>query len=155
MDSAAAGREATLAALIRLRLDVMPSVAAAKRTAGLPLVDEAQESRVIERVRACRPSRRTRRRCIASSSNCRRRCSATPAGTNAATLAELRDAIARIDAQLVRELDRTPAEDVDVWQPALMRSLIWRASSRQIAALRAACSANRRRSMEAPRRRLR
>src|SRR5262249_33732564 len=46
----AAGRGAVVS-LIRLRCDLMPSIAAAKRAAGLPIEDRAQEARVIERVR--------------------------------------------------------------------------------------------------------
>jgi cyclohexadienyl dehydratase len=123
MDSAAAGREA-VAALIRLRLDLMPSVAAAKRAAGLPLLDEAQEARVIERVRglSSRPAHAEAvyRQLIEMAKAVQR---AAPAPANPAGLAELRDAIARIDAPLVLELDRAPARDVDVWQPVLSRSL--------------------------------
>ena len=48
---AAATRE-SIAAFIGLRLDLMPRIAAAKRAAGKPIVDPAQEARVIERVRA-------------------------------------------------------------------------------------------------------
>src|SRR5262249_37204135 len=113
MDTSASGREA-VAALIRLRLHLMPSVAAAKQAAGLPLVDEAQEARVIERVRGLSThaahTETVYRQLIELSKSVQR---AAPPSANSASLAELRDAIARVDAQLVRELDRAPGGDAE------------------------------------------
>lgn len=110
-------------ALVRLRLALMPMVAAAKRDAGAPLADTAQERRVVDRARSWSVApgphidaafaalidlaKLVQRRATGSAS--------------APPLAVLRDAIANVDRQLVRELDRLaaePASPVD-WAAAL------------------------------------
>lgn len=121
VDPAAAGRE-SVAALIRLRLDLMPAVAGAKRAAGLPIEDRAQEARVIERVRALssNPDRTAAvyDQLIEMAKAVQR---AAPAPAGAIPLSELRDAIGRIDVALVRALDSAPAGSAARWQVTLQR----------------------------------
>jgi cyclohexadienyl dehydratase len=107
MDAARAGREA-VAALIRVRLELMPAVGAAKRKAGLPIEDKMQERRVLIRVAAQRPAHPVRlanvyRELINLAKVVQRAHASTPA---TAQLEMLRDAITRIDQQLVPEVDR-------------------------------------------------
>jgi cyclohexadienyl dehydratase len=120
---AGATREA-VAAFIGLRLALMPRIAAAKRAAGRPLVDTAQEQRVLERVRAqsTRPAytEAVYRQLIELAKIVQRDAPATEAG---ASLDELRAAVARIDTALVRELDRTTAAAVEPWQTSLSRTM--------------------------------
>ena len=122
-DPATASRD-SVAALIRLRLDIMPSVAAVKRAAGLPIEDPAQEERVIERARAgsSQPARAEAvyRSLIAMAKSVEE---AAPAPDTAASLADLRGAIGRVDAQLLRELDRAPHGSVEQWQVVLEQNL--------------------------------
>jgi cyclohexadienyl dehydratase len=122
-DPAAASRE-SVAALIRLRLDLMPSVAAAKRAAGLPIEDRAQEERVIERARhaSSHPERAAAvyRSLIAMAKSVQQ---AAPSPDTPASLTDLRDAIGRIDAQLLRELDRAPSGSPAPWQIVLADNL--------------------------------
>jgi cyclohexadienyl dehydratase len=121
MDADAAGRE-SVAALIRLRLDLMPAVAAAKRAAGLPIEDRAQEARVIERVRglSSNPDRTAAvyEQLIAMAKAVEH---ATPAPDAAIPLSALRDAIGRIDVVLVRALDSAPPSASATWQATLQR----------------------------------
>jgi len=123
MDPATATREA-VAALVGLRLDPMPSVAAAKRAAGQPIEDRAQEARVIERVRSlsATPDRTAAvyGQLIEMAKTVQQN---APPPAQSASLAELRDAITRVDAQLVRELDRLPPTSTEVWHTALQRSV--------------------------------
>jgi cyclohexadienyl dehydratase len=122
-DPATASRD-SVAALIRLRLDLMPSVAAAKRAAGLPIEDRAQEERVIARARAAstQPARAEAvyRSLIALAKSVQQ---AAPAPETPASLATLRDAIGRVDAQLLRELDRAPGGSPAQWQVVLADNL--------------------------------
>lgn len=114
MDAARAGREA-VAALIRVRLELMPAVAAAKRKAGVPIEDKMQERRVLIRVAALKPVHAARmanvyRELIALAKVVQHAHASTPA---TASLESLRDAITRLDQQLVPEVDRalgTPGE---------------------------------------------
>jgi cyclohexadienyl dehydratase len=121
MDAAASGRE-SVAALIRLRLDLMPAVAAAKRAAGLPIEDRAQEARVIERVRglSANPDRTAAvyEQLIALAKAVEH---ATPAPDGAIPLSALRDAIGRVDGALVRTLDSAPPSASADWQGTLER----------------------------------
>jgi cyclohexadienyl dehydratase len=121
LDPNAAGRE-SVAALIRLRLDLMPAVAAAKRAAGLPIEDRMQEARVIERVRglSANPDRTAAvygqliemAKAVEGD---------TPAPDAAIPLSALRDAIGRVDVALVRALDSAPASASARWQITLQR----------------------------------
>lgn len=116
---------AAVVSLIRLRLELMPSVAAAKQAAGLPIEDRAQEARVIARVRelSAQPERSTAvyRQLIALAKGVQR---SAPAPQSSASLDELRAALGRVDAQLVRELDRSPQGSFQEWRAALQPSLI-------------------------------
>lgn len=121
VDPAAAGRE-SVAALIRLRLDLMPAVAAAKRAAGLPVEDRAQELRVIERVRglSANPNRTGAvYDQLIEMAKAVQRGAPVPEGT--VGLSDLRDAIGRIDMTLVRALDAAPAGSAASWQVTLQR----------------------------------
>jgi cyclohexadienyl dehydratase len=120
---AAATRE-SIAAFIGLRLDLMPRVAAAKRAAGMPIVDKAQEARVIERVRAqaTHPDyveavyRQLIELAIAVQNTVTTSDASVP-------LDALRGALERIDGQLVRELDHAPGSQVDRWRNSLSRTM--------------------------------
>jgi cyclohexadienyl dehydratase len=114
MNAGAATREA-VAALIRLRLELMPSLAAAKRSAGLPIEDPEQEARVLQRVRDIDPDSRIQavyRSLFEMAKGVQRK---SPPAQSTSTLAELRDALARIDEQLVRELRRLPPTSSVGW----------------------------------------
>jgi cyclohexadienyl dehydratase len=123
MDEAQVGRSA-VAGLVQLRLDLMPLVAAAKRASGAPIDDPVQEQRVIERVQAMstRPERTAAvyRQLIEMAKSVQRN---APAAETNASLADLRDAIGRVDAQLVREVDREPGGSVEIWRMTLDRSV--------------------------------
>jgi cyclohexadienyl dehydratase len=118
-----ATREA-VAAFIGLRLALMPRVAAAKRAAGLPLVDAAQEERVLERVRtqSSRPAyvQAVYLQLIEQAKMVQEN---GPKVDADAPLAAIRDALARIDVQLVRELDRSTPAPAEAWKRALVRSI--------------------------------
>ena len=117
----AAGRE-SVAALIRLRLDLMPAVAAAKHVAGLPIEDRAQEARVIERVRsrAANPDRVAAVYVqLMEMAKAVERDAPAPDGT--VPLSTLRDAIGRVDAALVPAIDSAPASPSAAWQDTLQR----------------------------------
>lgn len=119
MEPENASRQAVVA-LVRLRLDLMPAVAAAKRAAGLPIEDRAQEEQVLERVRkqSSRPEHAAAvyRQLIVLAKAVQ---GAAPAPDGSAQLPALRDALARIDEQLIRELDRAPQTPADQWQTLL------------------------------------
>jgi len=123
MEPDTASRQAVVA-LIRLRLDLMPAVAAAKRTAGLPIEDRDQEAQVLERVRAqsSRPDHTAAvyRQLIVLAKAVQ---SAAPAPDSSAQLPALRDAIGRVDTQLVRELDRAPETPAEQWRTLLSDTL--------------------------------
>lgn len=119
-----AGREA-VAALIRLRLELMPAVGAAKREAGLPLEDKMQERRVLVRVAAQRPAHPERLanvypRLIEMAKTVQQAHATDPAP---ASLDALRGAIERIDAQLVREIDQPSQATPAQWQAVLRRAI--------------------------------
>ncbi len=123
MDADASGRE-SVAALVRQRLDLMPSVAVAKRAAGLPIEDRAQEERVIARARAMssQPDQvEAVYRQLIDMAKAVQRGAPTPQAS--APLDALRDAVGRVDAQLVRELDRAPQGSVETWRVALSRTV--------------------------------
>jgi len=125
LDAAAAARE-SVAALIRLRLDLMPAVAAAKHAAGLPIEDRAQEARVIERARAlsAHPDRAAAvyAQLIELAKLVERASPAPP--DSGPPLAELRDAIGRTDVALVRALDGAPRDSPPEWKETLQRVVI-------------------------------
>ena len=122
MDEPLVARDA-VGALIRLRLELMPSVAAAKRAARVPIDDPAQEERVTQRLRALDASRKTLgvyRVLMEIAKNVQQASAAAP--TSQVQLSTLRDAIARIDEQLVRELNTAKGEFRD-WRDQLDREL--------------------------------
>lgn len=124
MPTPAAGRDA-VAGLIRLRLDLMPSVARAKRAEQVPIEDPAQEARVLKRVAAAAPKQTDRAqavyRVIIEISKAAQSQSQVVAGT--AALADLRAAIERIDEVLIPELARNAAGTLAEWTEALARDL--------------------------------
>jgi cyclohexadienyl dehydratase len=125
VDAAAAARE-SVAAFIRLRLELMPAVAAAKHAAGLPIEDRAQEARVIERARSlsAHPDRAAAvyAQLIELAKLVERAAPALPdAGPS---LAELRDAIGRTDVALVRALDGARTGSAPEWKETLQRVVI-------------------------------
>lgn len=114
-DAVGAQRNA-VAALIRLRLELMPAVGAAKRKARLPLEDKTQERRVLVRVAAQRPNHPARLansyRVLIAMAKAVQHAHASEKAS--ASLDALRDAITRVDQQLVREIDaphQTTAQD--------------------------------------------
>jgi cyclohexadienyl dehydratase len=123
VDARAATRDA-VTALIALRLGLMPYVAAAKRAAHLPVEDLAQEERVIARVRAAAstPERAAAlyRQMIDMAKAVQRQSPPMQAGPR---LNDLRDAIGRVDEQLLREIDRSPPLPPAAWQAALRRDV--------------------------------
>jgi len=124
LDAAAAAREA-VAALIQLRLDLMPSIAAAKRAAGQPIEDPAQEARVLERVRAAVPADPARAEAVykllfAMAKQAQR--DAAPVDVPP-SLEVLRAALGRIDETLCAELEQLPASAADSWFTTLTRTL--------------------------------
>ena len=115
-------REA-VAALINLRLGVMPAVGAAKRTAGLPIEDPEQEQRVLARVSAGSPDpARTVAVYRVLIDMAKTVEFATPDELPTAALPDLRAAIGRIDEQLARELTRTPPTSTTEWTFFLERT---------------------------------
>jgi len=125
MDAATAAREA-VAALVRLRLDLMPDVAAAKRVAGVPLEDRAQEARVLERVGAAVPSAPMRAAAVYAeliemAKALQRAAPATAAA--GPSLDALRAALGRIDEVLCAELERLPIASAAAWRETLATTL--------------------------------
>jgi cyclohexadienyl dehydratase len=123
-DEQTATRQAVVAA-IGLRLGLMPFVAAAKRAGGSPVEDPRQEAKVLARVRnqsfaAPERTEGVYRLLIRMAKGIQR--TVTPPATMI-PLASLRDAIVRIDEQLVRELDRLPASRDSDWMPLLAARL--------------------------------
>jgi cyclohexadienyl dehydratase len=120
---ALATREAVVA-FIALRLQLMPQVAAAKRAAGVPIADPEQEERVLERVRgqSAQPIyvEAVYRQLIDLAKVVQ---NYSPGADANVSLDGLRDAIGRIDQQLVRELDRAPEAPADSWITALTRTV--------------------------------
>jgi len=125
MDASLATRQA-VAALIRVRLGLMPAVAAAKRAAGLPIEDPEQEARVLSRVAAAAapdPERTLRvYRLIIEMAKAVQRTSEPPSPT--VPLGALRDAVRRIDEQLVREIRRRPVATTGEWSDAIEPDLL-------------------------------
>lgn len=124
MDPATAGREA-VAAFIRLRLALMPDVAAAKHAAGLPIEDRAQEQRVLERVRARVPNDAERAvrvyaELIELAKAVQRRMPERPPSLSLDTL---RAALGRIDDGLSGALATAPPGDVAAWRTTLTATL--------------------------------
>lgn len=120
-DSPAAATMQAIAALVRLRLDLMPMVAGAKARKGKRVTDEGQEARVIERARSwsAHPSGRIDgvfRALIALAKQVQRE---TGSRDGTAALRDLRLAIAGVDRQIVRELDRLPETAPQRWREAL------------------------------------
>jgi len=123
-DAAAAARQA-VAGLVRLRLDLMPAVAAAKRAADLPIEDREQEARVLDRVRARVPSAPARAVAvyavlIETAKTVQR---TAPAVAAPPSLDALRAALGRIDETLCRELERLPPATIAEWRMALAPAL--------------------------------
>ncbi len=124
-DAAAMGREA-VAALIELRLGLMPAVAAAKRAAQLPIEDRQQEAAVLDRIQraagaATAPAATAVYTVLIDMAKAVQRQAAEPDVQGA--LPDLRDAIARIDEQLVREIGRRPSGTTADWQPVLTQAV--------------------------------
>ena len=124
MDASLATRQA-VAALIRLRLSLMPAVAAAKRAAGRPIEDPEQEARVLSRVAAAagphsEPVLRVYRVLIEIAKAVQQASQPHPPRVQ---LVALRDAIGSIDAQLVREFRRRPPGTRGDWRDALAPDL--------------------------------
>jgi cyclohexadienyl dehydratase len=113
-----------VAALVGLRLGLMPAVAAAKRQQGQAIEDEAQEARVLKRV-ASATSQLERVRVVYSAlieaAKAVQRASDDTQLT--VSLEVLRNAIGRIDEQLVREIERLPPCDIPCWQRELTPAL--------------------------------
>lgn len=119
-DAARAGREA-VAALIRLRLELMPAVGAAKRHAGLPIEDKTQERRVLVRVAAQAPAHPVRLANVYGQLIALAKAVQNAHATEkpSANLEVLRDAIGRIDDLLVREIDRPHSATQEEWQAVI------------------------------------
>lgn len=124
MDPAAAARNA-VAGLVQLRLALMPSVAAAKRVANLPIEDRAQEARVLERVRTQVPADPARATAVfAVLIEMAKAIQRTaPPLADPPTLDALRAALGRIDDTLCRELNALPASTPAQWQAVLAPAL--------------------------------
>ncbi len=125
LDAATAAREA-VAALVRLRLDLMADVAGAKRAAGLPIEDRAQEARVRERVGAAVPSAPMRAAAVYAEliEMAKALQRAAPAsGAPGPSLDVLRAALGRIDDVLCAELERLPAAPAAAWRETLETTL--------------------------------
>jgi cyclohexadienyl dehydratase len=124
LDAAGAAREA-VAALIHLRLALMPDVAAAKRAAGLPVEDREQEARVLARVRSQVPSAPERGAAVYAEliemAKAVQRAAPASAG-DGPSLDALRAALARIDAALCVELDHLPPSSEPAWRAALAQT---------------------------------
>ncbi len=126
-ENARSATRQSIAALVRLRLWLMPLVAAAKRASGSPVVDAAQERLVIERARSWSGDPGPRIDAVfAALIELAKLVQERSAPADAPPpLAVLRDAIARIDRQLVREIDRiedAPLSDEsprDAWDAEL------------------------------------
>jgi cyclohexadienyl dehydratase len=123
MDAARAGREA-VAGLIAVRLALMPAVAAAKRQAGLPIEDRTQERLVLMRVAGKAPVHRERvTNTYMELIRLAKAVQHAAADETRAPLDALRDAIFRIDDQLIREVDRVPPGSVAEWQQLLDKAI--------------------------------
>jgi len=108
--------------LIRLRMNLMPMVGAAKRAQGLPVQDAAQEQRVMDRIRAW--SKRNPERTIAVFEQVigvARAIQLVEVPAAEVPLEQLRAAIERIDRQLVREIERSPPSRIKDWKQGLER----------------------------------
>jgi len=115
-DARTAAVVATVAA-IEARLSLMPLVARSKRTIAKAVTDDAQERRVLDRARAWSVADGDRvetlfRELIELAKVIQRRTEDQRPGP---PLADLRDAIAAVDRQLVREIDRLPRAPVEQW----------------------------------------
>jgi cyclohexadienyl dehydratase len=122
-DAAAASRQA-VAAWVRLRLALMPDVAAAKRAAGQPIEDRAQEARVLARVRERVPNAPDRAAAVYGALIAMAKAvqTETPARAGGGpSLNTLRAALARIDDALCRELDQRPPGTAAEWRAALQQ----------------------------------
>jgi cyclohexadienyl dehydratase len=124
LDATGAARAAVVA-FIGLRLELAPSIGAAKRAADLPIADREQETRVLERVRDAAGANAdwavaVYRQVIDLSKAIQQ--TGTP-GTVTAELLALRDALARIDAALVPALVQAPAADAATWSELLTPTL--------------------------------
>ncbi len=124
-DAVAMGREA-VAALIEIRLGLMPAVAAAKDAAQLPIEDRQQEAAVLERIQraagaAAAPAAAAVYTVLIDMAKAVQRQAAEPEVR--AALPDLRDAIARIDEQLVREIGRRPSGTTADWELVLAHAL--------------------------------
>lgn len=121
VDAAGATRQA-VAALIALRLGLMPDVAAAKRANNLPIDDPDREARVLERVRAQVPNAPARAAAIytvliEAAKHIQRQTPDRPPGPS---LDEVRGALQRIDDALCQELGRLPNSPKVAWRAALV-----------------------------------
>lgn len=123
VDAAGAARRA-VAALVRLRLALMPDVAAAKRAGGRPVEDREQEKRVLDRVRAQVPTAPDRAAAVYGELIAMAKAaqaSARAPADGGPSLNTLRAALGRIDETLCRELDRLPPASADAWRASLQQ----------------------------------
>jgi ABC-type amino acid transport substrate-binding protein len=120
-ESSAAATMQAIAALVRLRLDLMPLVAGAKASTGKRVTDAGQEARVIERARSwsARPSERIDGVFGALIELAKQVQRDAGGRDGAASLQDLRIAIAGVDRQIVRELDRLPDATAPRWREVL------------------------------------
>ena len=135
LDAAGAARQA-VAALIRLRMALMPDVAAAKRTAGLPIEDREQEARVLTRVRAQVPSAPQRAAAVYAQliEMAKRAQREAPARAGEGpSLDTVRAALGRIDEALCAELDQLPVSTAPAWRAALEQTGAGRVEIGQLA----------------------
>lgn len=123
-DPAAAARQA-VAAWVRLRLALMPDVAAAKRAAGLPIEDREQEARVLARAREQVPAAPDRAAAVYGELIAMAKAAQHRAPARAGpgpSLNTLRAALVRIDESLCGELARLPPGSPADWRAALQQS---------------------------------
>lgn len=124
MNAPAAGREA-VAGLIRLRLDMMPAMARAKRAENRPLEDPEQESTVFQRVRTAAPHRPERvltvYRVLIEMAKVAQVQQAYV--TDTASVAQMRAAVARVDEILAAELDRGASGTLPEWRTVVTRAI--------------------------------
>ncbi len=123
-DARTAAVVATVAA-IDARLSLMPLVARSKRGIAKAVTDNAQERRVLDRARAWSIANGDRvetlfRELIELAKAIQRRTEDRRPGP---PLAALRDAIAAVDRQLVREIDRLPRAPAEQWADACRGAL--------------------------------
>ena len=124
VSSEAAATMQAVVALVRLRLELMPLVAATKRSIGKAVADGGQERRVIDRAVGWAPAATTKIETIFPvvmelAKQIQQR---APDHDSSESLSSLRSAIENIDRQLVREITRVPAADASAWA-ARLRSL--------------------------------